>query len=409
VKHSILSQDWDVRPLGQVSSIGKIALRLLPLAVLVSSCGGGGGEVAPLLQVGMQRQYTGTTTRSVVYASPTTTNENNTLDYTFTENQSVEQAPAGSSADFDLHTVYAYTVVQNPAVGTVPISQTVDTFENLQNAGGFQTIIGLGQNVVAVSNDETSNALGNGPYIETSTTTSTYTTPRNGLTYPLQTGATITTPQSETQTITFTDVNGGNSAPSNGTNVGYTETRSENNDGSFTYKSAYVNGNTYSRTQNSDGSGSESFTTAEGTTATTVDVPVTADGTNTIPVVRTVTAKTAAATNYSAADWYPGGGAPSSPLVFQTRTVVGPASSLPTECSGALMQPDVYEVDTTTTDLNTVGATYSTTTIRAFNDANAVSVCQLSSEVSSSFDVLTGALVSTTTTTTTTLLSTISQ
>ena len=55
--------------------------------------------MAPLLQVGMQRQYTGTTTRSVVYASPTTTNENNTLVYTFTENQSVEQAPAGSSAD----------------------------------------------------------------------------------------------------------------------------------------------------------------------------------------------------------------------------------------------------------------------------------------------------------------------
>jgi len=136
VKHSILSQDWDVRPLGQATSIGKIALRLLPLAVLVSSCGGGGGEVAPLLQVGMQRQYTGTTTRSVVYASPTATNENNTLVDTFTENQSVEQAPAGSSsADFDVHTVYAYTVVQNPAVGAVPISQTVDTFENLQNAG----------------------------------------------------------------------------------------------------------------------------------------------------------------------------------------------------------------------------------------------------------------------------------
>ena len=409
MKHSILSQDWDVRPLGQASSIGKIALRLLPLAVLVSSCGGGGGEVAPLLQVGMQRQYTGTTTRSVVYASPTTTNENNTLVYTFTENQSVEQAAAGTSADFDVHTVYAYTVVQNPAVGTVPISQTVDTFENLQNAGGFQTIISLGQNVVAISNDETSDALGNGPYTETSTTTSTYTTPRDGFTYPLQTGATMTTPQSETQTITFTDVNGGDAAPSNGTNVGYTETRSENNDGSFTYKSTYVNGNTYSRTQNSDGSGSESFTTAEGTTATSVAVPVAADGTNTIPVVRTVTAKTAVATNYSAADWYPGNGAPSSPLVLQTRTVVGPASSLPAECNGALLQPNIYEIDTTTTDLNTVGASYSTTTTRAFNDGNAISVCQLSSEVSSSFDLLTGALISTTTTTTTTLLSTISQ
>lgn len=409
MKHSILSQDWNVRSLGPASSIGKIALRLLPLAVLVSSCGGGGGEVAPLLQDGMQRQYTGTTTRSVVYASPTTTNENNTLSYTFTENQSVEQAPAGSSADFDVHTVYTYTVVQNPAIGTVPISQTVDTFDNLQNSGGFQTIIGLGQNVVAVSNDETSNSLGNGPYTETSTTTSTYTTTRDGFNYPLQTGATLTTPQSETQTITFTDVNGSNSAPSNSTNVGYTETRTENNDGSFTYKSTYVNGNTYSRTQNSDGSGSESFTTTAGTTATTVAVPVTADGMSTIPVERTVTAKTAAATNYSAADWYPGGAAPSSPLALQTRTVVGPASSLPSECSGALMQSDVYEVDTTTTDLNTIGGTYSTTTTRAFNDATAVSVCQLSSEVSSSFDVLTGALISTTTTTTTTLLSTISQ
>jgi hypothetical protein len=345
----------------------------------------------------------------VVYASPTATNENNTLVDTFTENQSVEQAPAGSSADFDVHTVYAYTVVQNPAVGAVPISQTVDTFENLQNAGGFQSIISLGQNVVAVSNDETSNTLGNGPYTETSTTTSIYTTPRDGFTYPLQTGATMTTPQSETQTITFTDVNGDGAAPSNGTNVGYTETRSENNDGSFTSKSTYVNGNTYSRTQNSDGSGSELFTTAEGTTATSVAVPVAADGTDTIPVVRTVTAKTAVATNYSAADWYPGGGAPSSPLVLQTRTVVGSASSLPAECSGALLQPDMYEIDTTTTDLNTVTATYSTTTTRAFNDANAVSVCQLSSEVSSSFDVLTGALISTTTTTTATLLSTISQ
>jgi hypothetical protein len=136
---------------------------------------------------------------------------------------------------------------------------------------------------------------------------------------------------------------------------------------------------------------------------------VTADGANTIPVVRTVTAKTAAATNYSAADWYPGNGAPASPLILATRTVVGPAASLPSECNGAVLQPDIYEVDTNTTDLNTIGASYSTTTTRAFNDGNAVSVCQLSTEISSSFDLLTGALVSTTTTTTTTLLSAITE
>ena len=83
MKHAVLSQDWNVRLLGRASSVGKIALRLLPLAVLVSSCGGGSSnQVTPILQVGMQREYTGTATRSVVYADPTTTEKDNTLVYT---------------------------------------------------------------------------------------------------------------------------------------------------------------------------------------------------------------------------------------------------------------------------------------------------------------------------------------
>jgi hypothetical protein len=407
VKQAVLSQEWIVGPLGQASSVGQIALRLLPLAVLVCSCGGGNSsnQLAPILQVGMQRQYVGTATRSVVYADPTTTRKDNTLSYTFTENQSVQQAASGAPANFDVHTAYTYSVVQDPGVGTVPISQTVDSYENLQIAGDTQTIITLGQNVVAVSNDETSDALGNGPYTETSTTTSTFTMPRAGFPYPLQTGATMTTPQSETQTITFTDVTAGGSAPSNGTNVGYTETRTENDDGSFSYQLTYVDGDTFSRTQNSDGSGSETSTSATSSITTSVGLPVAVNGANTIPVTRTVTPATTTATNYSAADWYPDNGAPSSPLVLETRTVVGPTSSLPSECNGAVLQPDIYEVDTTTTDLNTVAASYSSTTTRAFNDGNAVLVCQLSTEISSSYDLLTGALISTTTTTTTTLLS----
>ena len=408
MKHAVVSQEWNVRALGQASSLGKVALRLLPLAVLVSSCGGGGGgEATPLLQVGMQREYTGTTTRSVVYEEPTATLPNNTLVYTFTENQSVQQAATGAPADFDVHSDYAYTVVTDPGVGIVPLSQTVDTYENLQVADGNQTIVSLGQNAVTVSNDETSNALGGGPYTETSTTSATYTTPRDGFPYPLQTGATLTTPQSQTQTTTFTDVNASNAAPPNGSDVGYTMTRTENDDGSFMYKSTYVNGNTSSRTENSDGSGSDSFTTATGTTATTVGVPVTADGASTIPIVRTVIAKTSAATNYSAADWYPGNGAPSSPLVLETRTVVGPTSTLPAECNGAVLQPYIYEIDTTTTDLNTVAASYSSTTTRNFSAGNGASVCVLSTEVSSSYDLLTGALISTTTTTTATSLASI--
>jgi hypothetical protein len=87
--------------------------------------------------------------------------------------------------------------------------------------------------------------------------------------------------------------------------------------------------------------------------------------------------------------------------------VVGPASSLPSECNGAVLQPNIYEIDTTTTNLNTVAASYSATTTRNFSAGDGASICQLSTETSSSYDVLTGALISTTTTTTTTLLSAI--
>jgi hypothetical protein len=134
---------------------------------------------------------------------------------------------------------------------------------------------------------------------------------------------------------------------------------------------------------------------------------VAANGANTIPVTRTVTSSTPADTNYSAADWYPDNGVPNSPLVLETKNVVGPTSSLPSECSGAMLQPNIYEIDTTTTDLNTVGASYSATTTRNFSAGDGATVCQLSTETTSSYDLLTGALISTTTTTTTTLLSAI--
>lgn len=411
MKHGVLLRDWNVRPPGQASLVGQIALRLLPLAVLVSSCGGFGGsgsggsnELTPILQVGMQRQYVGTTTRSVVYATPTATMQNNTLVYTFTQNQSVQQAPTSALANFDVHSDYTYSVVQNPGVGTVPISESVDSYENLQIVGDTQMVTTFGQNVMAISNDETSDAQGNGPYTETSTTDSTFTTPRDNFSYPLQTGATMTTPQSETQTITFTDVNASGSP---GTTVGYTETRSENDDGSYSYQSTDVSGNTFSKTENSDGSGSEKFTAATSNTTTTVGLPLVADGTNTIPVARTVTAATTTVTNYSTIDWYPDNGAANSPLVLENKIVVGPATILPSECEGAVLQANIYEIDTTTTELNTIDASYSATTARNFSAGNGALVCQMSTELSASYDLLTGALISTTTTATTALLSAI--
>jgi hypothetical protein len=405
VKHDLWSQDSSVRSQGRGLSLAQVALRLLPLIVLISACGGGNGSntPAPILKVGMQRQYAGTVTRAVVYAAPTTAAPNNTLVYKFTETQNVQAASTGAPAPFDVNSVYAYDVVQDPGVGMVPLSQTIDTYENLQYSGDSQTVTAYAQNVVAASNDETSDALGNGPFTATTTTTSTYTTPRDNFAYPLTTGATMTVPQSETQTIKFTDVNASGAAPSNDTDVGYTNTRTQNDDGSYSSQLTYVNGNSFTRTQNSDGSGTEASTTGTSTTTTTVDVPA-ANGAGTIPITRTVSPANTK-TIYTAADWYPDNGNPSSPLILQTRKVVGPASNLPSECAGAVAQSDTDEIDTTTTDLNTMAASYSTTTTRNFSAGNGASVCTLSTETISSYDLLTGLLVSTTTTTTTTTLS----
>jgi hypothetical protein len=393
---------------GQRLRTGKSALRLLPLAVLISSCGGGGlgsGAPSPILQVGMQRQYTGTTTRTVAYADPTATMVNNTLEYTFTENQAVKQAQASAPADFDVYSTYTYTVVQDPGVGTVPISETVDNYENLQTSGETQTISSAGEQVVTVSNDETSDALGTGPYTVTTTTTSTYPTPRDNFPYPLQTGATATVSQAETQTTTFTDVNAGGSSPSNGSNVGYTLNRTENEDGSYSYQTTYVNSDSFSRALSSDGSGSQLFKGATSSTATTLGVPATDAGVTTIPVTVTVESTTTTTKDYSAVDWYPNNGTPNSPLVLETRNVVGAAPTMPSQCNGAVLRPDIYEVDTTTTSLNPMGPSYSTTTTRSFNAGDGANVCQLSTETETSYDLNTGALVSTTTTVTTTLLS----
>jgi hypothetical protein len=381
---------------------------LLGLAACNGDGGGEGWSQTALLQVGMQRQYVGTSTRTVVYATPTATSPNNTLVYSFTENVSVLPAANNAPANFDVRTDYGYFVIQDPGVGTVPISQTVDTFENLMVAGDSQYTTTLAQNTVVVSNDETSNALGGGPYTETTTTASTFPSARNSFDYPLQTGAMMNVPQSAAQNIEFTDVNPSGAAPPNGSNLGYTRTRTENSDGSFSYQTSYVNGSSFDLTQNADGSGTSISTTATATTTTTLGLPVTADGTSSLPVTRTtVSATTGATTNqsYTAADWYTNG-APDSPLILQSESVLGPVSTLPEQCRGALLRPNIYEIDTTTTSQGTISPSYSVTTTRSFN-ADGVSVCSLSQETSYAYALLTGALTSTTTTVTNTLLNAI--
>lgn len=387
-------------------SIGSMGLAALTPAVLaLSGCGDGGSgslgaPLAPILQVGMQRQYVGSTTRTVTYTNPTSANPNRTLAYTFTENQAVQQAPSTVNASFDVHTDYAYTVTQDPGIGTAPVSQSVDLYLNLVLTGDTQMSQAVGQDSVVVSNDESANLLGGGPYTQTVTTHATYPTLRYGFSFPLQSGATMDVPQSAAQSIGFTDVNAAGSAPPNGYNPGYTRVRTAYDDGSFSYQTSYANGDSFDMTQVANGTGSTLDTTATATTTTTLGLPDASSGTNLLPVTRSaLTAANGVTTTstFMATDWYPDNGAPDSPLVLQAETVVGPANTLPAQCDGALLRPNIYEIDTTTTSQSTIAATYSVTSIRSFN-ADGVVVCTLTQETSYAYDLVSGNLVSTTTT-----------
>ncbi len=167
-----------------------------------------------------------------------------------------------------------------------------------------------------------------------------------------------------------------------------------------------VNGVTLTTIVNSDGSGS--YSSAGGTTAyvATIGVPVNASGIYTIPVNYTFTAPTSSSTNYSAADWYPGNGVPPTPLASETRTVIGPVTTLPDACNGALAQPNMYEIDTSETVLTTTGS-YLVSATRGFN-SNGVSVCSLLQQTNTSYNLQTGAVSETATTQTTTVLTALS-
>ena len=393
----------------------KTFIAIACVTLLLSACGGGDlsvgvdvpigpsgsgtPNVAPLLQAGMQRQFAGSVVRVVTYAMPDATHINNTLAYTFNQTQNVLQAPASAPANFDLNSTYTYTITQDPGTGSVPIAQTVDDYRDLYLDKYGQYTVDVAQTSSAIASDETANALGGGPYQQTTQTSTNYTTPRAGLYFPLQSGDSITLPQSYTQTVSFTNTNSANVAPPNNVNQAYTRSRTEYDDGAFFYQQNNANGSSVAVTQHSDGTGSITSANATNSTTHSVGLPSLLNGGYTIPITSAVTSSTSTITNYAALDWYPSGALPNEPLVSETQTVVGPVSSLPAQCSGALVLPNVMQINTVTTSLNTVQSSYSTTNTQSFN-SNGITLCSLSTQTTNSYSLETGLLFSTTVTTT---------
>jgi hypothetical protein len=328
-----------------------------------------------------------------VYATPTTQNQNYTLSQTYTVTQSIAASAAGAPGPIDVHNVYAYTVTHDPGTGTVPISETSDTYRGVKVSGLNQTVSSYGQNVTLIQNDETSADAGGGPYTMTTTTASAYPTPIVGLTYPLQTGAVVPIPDDANETIAQTDVNAANGAPPNA-KLNFGETEIVNSDGSFTFTKTFPAQGSDTRTETSSGTGTDVATSPTSTVTETIGLPVA----GAIPVsVTTAPVGGAPATHvYAAADWYPNGTV-SSPLALETMTVIGPTAALPAQCDGSIAEPSIVEVDERKTTLDIFG-TITQTVTRLFI-SNGLTVCNLGTTTSTNYTVSTGAPFSTNATT----------
>jgi len=388
----------------------KTLVPVVSASVLLSACGGDGvngghngsssnnngkSGANDILKVGMQREYTGTTTRNVVYANPTGTEKNSTLSFNFTETYKVLKAPANSGAAFDVQGNYTYTITKDPGTGSVPVSETVDSYQNLISNGSTQATSTVSESVHDVAIDETASAQGHGPFTATTVTNLTYPTPIPGPTYPLRGGASLNLPAAEILNINFKDVNASGSAPTTG-GVAYTSRLTKYGDGSYATQTNWANGATATENVNSNGSASFSSTGSGSAYTTTIGLPTMINGVYKIPVTHSATLPTSSNTNYNAVDWYPSKALANSPMAHHAKTVVGAVTTLPAACKGALTQSNMYEVDTGDVVLSTTG-TYEISNTQSFT-ANGVEVCAVSQRSVSDYDVYSGALISTTTT-----------
>jgi hypothetical protein len=372
-------------------------------ATLLYACGGGGSSTptpvptvsasalpttaptpTPVLQVGTVNHFNAAVTK-------TTQNPNTLLSQSYTILQTIEASPSGAPGPLDIHDVYAYKLLRDPGAGTVPISETVDAYRSITTSGSNQTVYSYGQNATLAQNDETSNLLGGGPYTETTNTTIRFPAAVQGLTYPLQTGATTTIALAESENIGQIDVNAANVAPPTG-NVNFNETQTINSDGSFTFTKTFPTSASEVRTENSNGTGTDLATATTGTVSEAIGLP--AAGVIPISVTTTPTGGTPAVLTFNAADWYPNG-VPASPLSTETYKVVGPVTTLPVECDGSISLPNTVEVDESRQTFNVFGSVQ-TSLARIFN-SNGLAVCNLTTVLTQAYDVRTGALFSTTT------------
>jgi hypothetical protein len=339
----------------------------------------------PFLVPGTTYNFSGKYSEAITYASPNPKQPNSIGTYTTTDVQTVASAPPGAPAPFHIHRQFKYSVIKVPTSGIQLQSRTIDAYESSTVNGDSQTIAQASTTTANTGIDQTANRIeGNGPYSYTSTNATTYASPRVLFVFPL-TESTTNVPIARTETLVELAKN------SSGQIYVQRNTKSVYaNSGAFTTTGSIGKGETTDVTANANGSAT---VTNQGSAPfmETIGLPVANGGTYTIPITRTTGTVTQ---KYSAADWYPGNAAPPSPLASASETVVGPAA-VPTACGLTSPVSGAVEVTGSSSTLNVVAGTYTTTQSATYLANNQV-VCRMTSSKILTYTVETGALFSTT-------------
>lgn len=368
--------------------------------VSVTGCNGGSSTSVPpvavatapvILVAGSQRTFSGTDSQTHVYASPSPGQSNYMSASTFTGTTTIAKAAMGAPAAWDVNQVVHYTITQAAKSGTQSLTADTDTFDNQTMSGKATTIAQVASNATDTANNVSAGLAGGGPYTLTTTTSTTNLVPVTTV-FPLQTGLTTIEPLARTMKETQTDRNSGGAPPPSSYVYIAAQSATYANDGSFSVNPrTYSNGDIRLLTESANGTAKQSDTTTP--YAETIGVATLSGASYVIPV--SITTTSGVTTSYDAADWYPGAALAPSPLEVRSVTIKGPASGLPSACSGAIAQPNLVEIDTNQTTLNVFGS-YAVETQQAFN-SNGITDCLIRSTTTKSYDATTGALTEMTT------------
>ena len=349
---------------------------------------------------GASANYNGSQSVEVTFSTPSATTPNSSVTYTTTEADTVQAAPAGSPAPIDLHRVTTYITTAPPQYGNNVATSTTDQYENITAANGAFNVV-LAQTVTSQTGTNISDAdtLPSGaPYTFNSTTTTTYTSPTILEILPLTTGAQWNSSLSRTihAISNTTNASGVAYGASNLTTIYQSDD---------SYSESGQNGLTSSTVRSEESNGNALITNTNTTTGKvsleeTISLPVKSGSVTTIPIsVTTPSTIAAEPAATQAADWYPGGALPPSPLGMVTYNVVGPAPVLPAGCTYTGSLPNVTEYDSATSTVDVIAGTVTSGTSRVF-DSNGLAVCRMSVSTVKTYTLTTGVLDHTTVTTT---------